>query len=113
MARVKVKRQHKFCPYMEIWFFGFSAVYLIHIHMEFKKCRNMPRWFALPQHGMKAGDGGHTTYNFGCAKSGNHMDLGQLLMGSYEVCLLFHQLLDHFRWNKKFRTRGLFHNKRI
>ena len=32
VARVKVKRQHKFCPYMEIclffFFFGFSAVYL-------------------------------------------------------------------------------------
>ena len=72
----------------------------------------MPRWFALPQHGMKAGDGGHMTYDFGNHKSGNHRDLGQILMGGCGVRLLFHFLLDHFRWNK-FRVGGLFRNKRI
>ena len=43
----------------------------------------MPRWFALPQHDMKAEDGGHTTYDFGCAKSGNHRDLGQIVDGEF------------------------------
>ena len=99
-----------------VWLFFFFLLFrqftLVYVHIGFKKCWNMPRWFAQPQHGIKAGDGGHTTYNFGYAKSGNHLHLGQLLMGSCGVCLLFHQLLDRFRWNK-FRAGGLFHNKRI
>ena len=87
------------CLFFCLFFFTFSAVYAsVHPHrvqemLKYAFCR----WFAQPQHGIKAGDGGHTTYNFGYAKSGNHLHLGQLLMGSCGVCLLFHQLLDRFR----------------
>ena len=101
------------CLFVWVFFFWlFRQFTPVYIHIGFKKCWNMPRWFALPQHDIKAGDGGHTTYNFGCAKSGNHREHGELLMGSNGVCLLFHQLLDRFRWNK-FRTVVLFQNKRI